>query len=82
MKRTITGLRAWLVQRISAVYMLIFISYLLTHLIVYPPHSHPEWRGWVMDPDVTIATVIFFAALFMLMWVGLRAFTRHSRVNA
>ncbi len=72
MKRTITGLRAWLMQRISAVYMLFFILFLLVHFLLDPPRSYPAWHGWMRSPGVSVATVVFFAALSLHTWVGVR----------
>lgn len=72
MIRTVTGLRAWLMQRVSAVYMLLFIVFFLCHFLFDPPHSYLAWRGWIMSLDVSIATVIFFAALLLHAWVGIR----------
>lgn len=72
MRKTFTGLRAWLVQRITAVYMLLFIVFFLAHFVVDPPHSYPAWHGWMTGPSVGIATAVFFAALLAHAWVGLR----------
>ena len=72
MRKAVTGFRAWLVQRISAVYMLLFILYLLAHFIVEPPRSHLAWRGWILSPAVSIVSFVFFAALLTHAWVGLR----------
>ena len=72
MRKAATGLRAWLVQRISAVYMLLFIVYVLAHFAVDPPRSHLEWRGWILSPGVSIVSFVFFAALLAHAWVGLR----------
>jgi succinate dehydrogenase / fumarate reductase, membrane anchor subunit len=71
-RKAVTGLRAWLVQRMSAVYMLLFIVYLLAHFIVDPPRSYLAWHGWIMSPGVSIASFVFFAALLAHAWVGLR----------
>ena len=75
MKRAATGLRAWLLQRVSAVYMLLFIVYVLGHFTVGPPGSHFEWRGWLLSPAVSIGSFLFFAALLAHAWVGLRDVT-------
>lgn len=72
MRKNFTGLRAWLVQRITAIYMLFFIVFFLAHLVVDPPHSYQAWRGWMMSSSVNIVTVVFFAALLAHAWVGLR----------
>ena len=72
MRRAITGLRAWLVQRLSAVYMLLFIVFLLFHFLLDPPHSYQAWHGWISNPGVSIAACVFFAALLLHAWVGVR----------
>ena len=75
MKRAVTGLRAWLLQRVSAVYMLLFIVYVLAHFAVEPPGSYLEWRSWILSPAVSIVSFLFFAALLAHAWVGLRDVT-------
>lgn len=72
MRSRFTGLPAWLVQRASAVYMLLFLLSMLTVLWIYPRPSFVEWRTWVRQPGVSIAIMVFFAALFSHIWVGLR----------
>jgi succinate dehydrogenase / fumarate reductase membrane anchor subunit len=72
MRKTFTGLRAWLVQRVSAVYMLLFIVFILAHFVVDPPHSYAAWNGWMMSSSVSMATAVFFAALLAHAWVGVR----------
>jgi succinate dehydrogenase / fumarate reductase membrane anchor subunit len=71
-RKTFTGLRAWLVQRASAVYMLLFIVFILAHFIVDPPRSYAAWHGWIMSSSVSMATAVFFAALLAHAWVGVR----------
>ena len=72
MRKNFTGLCAWLVQRITAIYMLLFIVFFLAHFVVDPPHSYQAWRGWIMSSSVSIVTAVFFAALLAHAWVGLR----------
>jgi succinate dehydrogenase / fumarate reductase membrane anchor subunit len=75
LKRAVTGLRAWLVQRVTAVYMLFFIVFLLAHFLLDPPKSHLAWRGWILSPGVSIAAFVFYAALLAHAWVGVRDVT-------
>lgn len=72
MKRTFSGLRAWLVQRVTAVYMLFFIVFLLAHFLLDPPRSYLAWRAWMLSPGVSIAVFVFVAALLAHAWVGVR----------
>ena len=75
MKRPVSGLRAWLVQRASAVYMLLFILYLLAHFLLDPPRGYAPWHAWVLSAGVSLAATVFFAALLLHAWVGLRDVT-------
>ncbi|MCK9381844.1 MAG: succinate dehydrogenase, hydrophobic membrane anchor protein [Sulfuritalea sp.] len=72
MRRTITGLRAWLLQRVSAVYMLFFILFLLVHFLISPPDSYQAWHGWMRNSGISVAASVFFAALLLHAWVGIR----------
>ena len=72
MRKSVTGLRAWLVQRVSAVYMLFFIVFLLTHFLLDPPHSYLAWHDWMLSPGVSTTASVFFAALLAHAWVGVR----------
>jgi len=67
-----TGLRAWWVQRASAVCMLVFLIFVLVSMAVHPLAGHAQWRAWVAHPGITLAFLLFFAALLSHMWVGLR----------
>ncbi|MCC6532315.1 MAG: succinate dehydrogenase, hydrophobic membrane anchor protein [Burkholderiales bacterium] len=67
-----SGLNAWLVQRLSAVYSLLFIVYLSLHFLLEPPGSYEQWQQWMRQPLVSTASLIFFGALSLHMWVGLR----------
>ena len=72
MKRNYTGLPAWVVQRASAVYMLLFIVFFLVHFAVDPPQHYAGWHTWITSAAMSIATAGFFAALLAHAWVGLR----------
>ena len=72
MRKAVRELPSWLVQRASAVYMLFFIIFFLVHFIVDPPHAYPAWKAWMTSSGVSIATVVFFAALLAHAWIGLR----------
>lgn len=67
-----SGLAAWWVQRLSAVYMLAFLVFLLATFVFDPLHDYAQWRGWVGRPAIKLALATFFAALLPHMWVGLR----------
>ena len=72
MRARFTGLRAWWVQRVSAVYMLLFVLFLLYSFALQSLQAFPHWRAWMARPGTSVAFLVFFAALLGHMWVGLR----------
>lgn len=72
MSLPLSGLRAWIVQRITAMYLGAFLVYIALHLSLAPPASFDQWRAWIAAPAVSIAVGLFFIALLMHAWVGIR----------
>jgi succinate dehydrogenase / fumarate reductase membrane anchor subunit len=60
------------VQRLSAVYMLFFIAFLLIHFLVDPPASYLAWHDWVLGRGVSVAASVFWFSLLAHAWVGVR----------
>jgi len=67
-----TGLRAWVVQRISALYLALFFLYLIAHFACAAPADVGAWRAWVGQPAVSVGGYLFFLALALHAWVGVR----------
>ncbi len=66
------GLRDWLAQRVSAVVMVAYLALFGVALAAARPVDHAAWkalfgRGWMR-----LATLLFFASLFLHAWVGMR----------
>jgi succinate dehydrogenase / fumarate reductase, membrane anchor subunit len=72
MSRRASGLRAWFLQRVTAIYLVLFILYTLQHLIFHAPGNYVAWRGWVAQPLVALGLLLFFASLLLHAWVGIR----------
>lgn len=72
MSRTASGLRAWVAQRVSAIYLALFFVYLIVQWLVAPPGDYAAWRAWIGHPVMSVATLLFVAALLLHAWVGLR----------
>lgn len=70
--QTSSGLRAWVVQRVSAVYLALFLISVLLAWITQRPVTFDAWRAWIAHPAVNIAWVLFFIALALHAWVGVR----------
>ncbi len=65
-------MHAWALQRISAVYLGLYLIYMLGHLSFNAPETYAAWRAYVADPGVTIGMLLFVTALLIHAWVGIR----------
>ncbi len=70
MSRRSHGLRAWIWQRVSALYMALYLLVFGSWLLFAPPESWLEWRDLVSNAAVNLATGLFFLALLLHAWVG------------
>jgi len=70
--RGANGLRPWLMQRLSAVYIAGFLIFILFNLAAVPVVSFGAWRDWVASPLVNAALALFIVALLVHAWVGTR----------
>ena len=68
----LAGFRPWLVQRVTATYMLVLALVVPVFFWLDPRHSYADWKAWVANPVISLAIFTFFAALLSHMWVGLR----------
>lgn len=67
-----SGLRAWVVQRVSAVYIGVMFVYLLGKFMIAPPVDAAELRTWATGPVVSVALLLLFGAVLIHAWVGVR----------
>ena len=66
------GMRAWLMQRLTAVYIAIYALSLIVWMIINAPINSSTWSGAFSHPIVIISTVVFYSSLFVHAWVGMR----------
>jgi len=72
MRSGATGLRAWVWQRVSAIYLALFSLLLIGHFIIAPPVDAAAWRDWVATPWVAVGGYLYFIALAIHSWIGVR----------
>ena len=72
MSRPVHGLRDWLLQRLTAIYLGLFLGYLLVHFLLQPQHTFQQWHDWVTQPVMGIAAALFILAVLIHGWVGMR----------
>jgi len=66
------GMRAWLLQRVTAVYIALYILSLIVWIVSNSPMTFTVWSGFLSQPVIMIATVLFYVSLFIHAWVGVR----------
>lgn len=66
------GLKAWLIQRLSAVYMAVYLAGAIFCLVVSPPQDYSQWKALIAAPAVSVTTLLFFGMLLVHAWVGVR----------
>lgn len=68
----LSGLRAWILQRVSAAVLLLWLLYFVGVLLAAPPADHAAWVAWITAPGMAVATALAFGALLLHAWVGVR----------
>lgn len=66
------GLRPWIMQRISAVYIALSLIYFALCLLLADSFSASDWIEWVATPLNNIALGLFLLAVIWHAWIGVR----------
>ncbi|MCK5387146.1 MAG: succinate dehydrogenase, hydrophobic membrane anchor protein [Gammaproteobacteria bacterium] len=66
------GMRAWLLQRLTAIYIAVYSLSLTIWIVTNFPVNYSSWYSVFSHPIMLIATVIFYLSLFIHAWVGMR----------
>jgi len=72
MSRQASGFRAWVLQRISAIYLGLYVIYMIGMFIIAPPSDFEMWRSWMSNPVNGVGLLLFFVAMQIHAWVGVR----------
>lgn len=67
------GVTAFLVQRITSLYLAVFTVYVIGWLIAGPARDYASWTAYFGSGLVRMAWGLFFASLLAHVWVGLRS---------
>jgi len=67
-----SGMKAWLVQRFSGVYIGLFAVLLVFILWGNQPMSYPVWVAVFADPWIQVMSGLFVIALLFHAWIGMR----------
>ncbi len=66
------GLRPWVIQRVSAVYIVLFIVYAAFCYFTADSIAYDSWKDWLYNPFNTTVVGIFVIALLFHAWIGMR----------
>lgn len=66
------GLRAWLLQRLSAVYMAVYLVVAFGWLLTNKPIDFTHWQALFANPLVNILSQLFIYLLLAHAWIGVR----------
>jgi succinate dehydrogenase / fumarate reductase membrane anchor subunit len=66
------GFSAWLLQRLTAVYMVVFIPLTFWIILSGMPWSFEAWQDLLNQTTVQLAVLLFVWALLFHAWIGLR----------
>jgi succinate dehydrogenase / fumarate reductase membrane anchor subunit len=66
------GLRPWVIQRVSAVYLVLFILYAAYCFFSADTIAFEAWRQWLYNPFNTTVVGIFVIAVLFHAWIGMR----------
>lgn len=67
-----SGIRLWVMQRLSAVYMVAFVFLCLIAIFQGVTNSYADWHDWVAHPIINATIALFFLSLLIHAWVGMR----------
>lgn len=70
--QSISGLHTWLIQRISAIYIVLFLFYATVSLLILAQIDYTAWREWVNQTVTKSLLGVFMLAILMHAWIGLR----------
>lgn len=66
------GMRTWMMQRLTAVYIALYLVVLFGWLALDHSVNHESWLSIFTSPFIIIATMLFYLSVFIHAWVGIR----------
>ena len=71
MSLTGNGLKDWLIQRITAVYMIVYIVAVTIWFTLNSPFKYSDWFMWCHSPLLQVSTMLMLFFLLLHAWIGL-----------
>lgn len=65
------GLKDWLIQRMTAVYLAVYTIFLVVYLLMHPQLQYAQWHYLFANTVFQIATVLALFTLSLHAWIGI-----------
>lgn len=65
------GLKDWLIQRVSAVYLLVYVAFIFGFLLMNQPFDYYKWQDLFSLTSMQVATILAIFLLILHAWIGL-----------
>jgi len=72
MKFALSGRRAFIVQRLSALVLLAFLAGTALRLALGPLPTRDQWQAWSAQPHAAALLILVVLSLIAHAWVGIR----------
>jgi succinate dehydrogenase / fumarate reductase membrane anchor subunit len=72
MSRKASGLKAWALQRLTAIFVALFTLYLVGVFLFAAPVDHAAWKAWLGGPTVSVLMLLYAASILLHAWIGIR----------
>jgi succinate dehydrogenase / fumarate reductase membrane anchor subunit len=69
------GLKDWLLQRLTAVVMALYLVFMVFYVAGYQPVGFAGWKAMFAQQWLRLFSAVFFLSLFYHAWVGVRDIT-------
>ena len=66
------GVRPWILQRLSAVFMVVVLVYFTLALVMGEANDFNAWQQWMAAPFWNVIVIMFWIALMAHAWIGVR----------
>jgi succinate dehydrogenase / fumarate reductase, membrane anchor subunit len=66
------GMRDWLVQRVTAVLMVIYVLSMAGYVLLHPDMGYDQWTGLFSNQVIRSFSLLFLFAIFYHAWIGVR----------
>ena len=65
------GLKDWLIQRVTAVYLAVYSLFIVGFILSHPQLDYHQWLALFTHPAMKLASILSLFAILLHAWVGL-----------